>query len=415
MPARRPIVVLTVLLGCAAPAVAAPPLPQLPADGAVVPTLRPAFAWTAGTSGTPVDHYEVYAEVGGSTVRVAEAPAGVLTARATVDLPDDGAYRWFVRLVSASGGVANTPIADRTQVHVATTPSAPALAEVAAVPGEPGARGVSWAGDRVASRWTLLGDSGQVVRSGESPTAAGRAVLDGLGDGAYVVRVVQLNSAGVEGPPAARAFTVDATPPAAPAPVGSGAGGPFAWTGLEPGAIATWRVTAARGTVVAGPADTAGTRVAPGALAPGDYSFEVRQTDAAGNAGPWGTLAFRIPSGSATLTATSRPAWRRHADRLVPAAGARVPTGRPVLRWTRGPRGTTAYNLQVFRVTGDQRLRKVRSAYPAGTRFVLSRRAALAPGACYVWRVWPYRGDTYTDAPLAVSDFCVRSRQGAVR
>ena len=85
MPARRPIVILALTLCAAAPAaaVAAPPLPQLPADGAVVPTLRPAFTWTAGTSGMPVDHYEVYAEVAGAAVRVADAPAGVLTARAT--------------------------------------------------------------------------------------------------------------------------------------------------------------------------------------------------------------------------------------------------------------------------------------------------------------------------------------------
>ena len=67
------------------------------------------------------------------------------------------------------------------------------------------------------------------------------------------------------------------------------------------------------------------------------------------------------------------------------------------------------------RVSAGQRLRKVRSAYPTGTRFVLSRSAALAPGACYVWRVWPFRGDAYTDAPLAVSDFCVRSRPATTR
>ena len=84
------------------------------------------------------------------------------------------------------------------------------------------------------------------------------------------------------------------------------------------------------------------------------------------------------------------------------------------MRWTGGPRGASLYNVQVFEVAGT-RLRKVRSAYPTGTRFVLPRRQALRAGRCYVWRVWPYRGRGYTAAPLAVSDFCVRGPDGAVR
>ena len=399
------------LLAAAVPAVAAPPVPQSPADGAVSPTLRPVFAWTPGTSGVAIDRYELYAEVGGAPLQVAVAPPTATSARATVDLPDDGTVRWFVRLVNANGGTASTPPEQRPSMVVATVPGAPALTEMQAP--APGARSFAWAGDRVGSRWAVLDDGGQPVRSGEAPAASGRTEVDDLGDGAYVFRVAQVNAAGQEGPAAARAFVVDATAPGAPVPALAGRSA-FAWTGMEPGATATWRVATGDGHVVAGPSDTAGDRAEAGALRPGPYVFEVRQTDAAGNAGPWARLPFRAGSAAAATSNRGAAGWRQRAGRLRPAAGVVVATGRPVMRWTGGPRGASLYNVQVFEVAGT-RLRKVRSAYPTGTRFVLPRREALRAGRCYVWRVWPYRGRGYTAAPLAVSDFCVRSPDGAVR
>ncbi len=399
-----------VLLAAAATAVAAPPVPQSPADGAVSPTQRPVFAWAPGTSGVAIDHYEVYAEVGGAPLRVADAPGTATSARAAADLPDDGTYRWFVRLVNANGGTASTPPEQRPSVVVATVPGAPALTELQTP--DPGARAFAWAGDRVGSRWAVLDDAGQPVRSGEAPAASGRTEVGDLGDGAYVFRVSQVNAAGQEGPAAARAFVVDASAPAAPGPALDGRTA-FTWTGMEPGATATWRVVTGDGRVVAGPSDTAGARADAGALRPGPYVFEVRQTDAAGNAGPWARLPFRAGSAAAAASTTGAAGWRARAGLLRPAAGAVARPRRPVLRWTGGPRGASLYNLQVFEVVGT-RLRKVRSAYPTGTRFVLPPRQALRTGRCYVWRVWPYRGHGYTAAPLAVSDFCVRAPDGAV-
>ena len=128
-------------------------------------------------------------------------------------------------------------------------------------------------------------------------------------------------------------------------------------------------------------------------------------------------MPFRA-GGAAAASSAARTVpfggWRRHPGRLRPKAGAVVRTTRPVLRWTRGPRGTSLYNVQVYEVEGS-RLRKVRSAFPTGTRLVLPPHRALRAGRCYAWRVWPYRGSGYTPAPLAVSDFCVRPRRGAVR
>jgi hypothetical protein len=92
-----------------------------------------------------------------------------------------------------------------------------------------------------------------------------------------------------------------------------------------------------------------------------------------------------------------------------------VATQRPVLRWKKGPRGTTLYNVQVFRVTGvgsarasSVRLRKVSSAFPHGRRM---RTRTLAKGACYVWRVWPFKAHRFTKSPLGVSHFCVMRRR----
>lgn len=412
------------LLASAGAALAAPALPQLPADGAVVGSLRPTFSWTEGSSGVPITGYAVLVETPSGVVEVADAPAGTLTATASVDLPDDGRYRWFVRLTNAHGGVASTPVDERTEVQIATPPAAPAV-----VDGPTGATSVSapafsWAGTRTDSRWVVLDDAGAPVASGDSPTPGGRAALTPLPDGAYVFRVAQRNSAGVEGESAARAFSVDTTPPSAPSPAASGGvqahvtTPAFSWRSADPGAVSTWRVLGAGGAVVSGPSDTTLTDVAPNPLPPGAYIFEVRQTDAAGNVGGWGSEPFSILPGAAppksgqSLSTSGTPAamnlLRRNARLLTPAAGARVATTRPALRWRGRPAGTGLYNLQIFRVGARNRLIKVGSAFPSGTRYTLPRGTALTSGACYVWRVWPHRRGGYTASPLGISDFCVR-------
>ncbi len=48
-----------------------------------------------------------------------------------------------------------------------------------------------------------------------------------------------------------------------------------------------------------------------------------------------------------------------------------VPTLAPVLRWTKGPRGTKLYNLQIFRVTqvkkgATPKVTKIYSSFPKG-------------------------------------------------
>jgi predicted phage tail protein len=409
--------------GLACPALAEPALPQLPADGAVVGTLRPTFAWTPGSSGVPIARYEVFVETPVGALKVADAAAGTLTATSSVDLPDDGRYRWFVRLVNALGGVASTPVDARAQVAIATPAAAPTL-----VDGPSGTTGVdapvfAWIGSRSSSHWVVQDDAGAQVQSGDSPTGGGRATLAELPDGAYVFRVAQTSSAGIEGAAVARAFTVDSTPPPAPSPTASGSGQTrttpaFSWRNTDPGAVATWRVRASRGVVVSGPSDTTLTNATPPPLTPGAYVFEVRQTDAAGNVGAWGSEPFSIvpsvavPAIAGARRATGAPAavrlLRRNTRLLRPAAGARIASARPLLRWRGGPARTDLYNLQLFRVDPRGRLIKEGGAFPSSRRYTLPRGSELDPGSCYVWRVWPYRAGGYTTSPLGTSDFCVR-------
>jgi hypothetical protein len=100
-----------------------------------------------------------------------------------------------------------------------------------------------------------------------------------------------------------------------------------------------------------------------------------------------------------------------HVKRLRPRPGKVVPTRRPVLRWTRGPRGTTLYNVQVFRVTrtrtGVTRLKKISSTFPRKRQM---RTRTLAPSGWYVWRVWPYMRHHFAPRALGVSNFRVASR-----
>ena len=116
----------------------------------------------------------------------------------------------------------------------------------------------------------------------------------------------------------------------------------------------------------------------------------------------------RRPGGAAGddggLAALPSSNWRK----LTPRRGAKIRSTRPTLRWAAGPRGTRLYNVQIFQVGKANALKKVRTAFPKKRSFTLSKRAALKKGSCYVWRVWPYRGSSFTSRPLGVSHFCIR-------
>lgn len=177
----------------------------------------------------------------------------------------------------------------------------------------------------------------------------------------------------------------------------------------------------------------------PANLAPGPHTIFVRAVDAADNGtnselrrftiadpaapGAAGSSGAGVVGGAAavggpvnsaappapeeTTTGSGRTVARpptENATRLRPRAGLRLRTLRPVLRWTRTPRGTTLVNVQVFRMRG-RTLTKIHSAFPRSRAYRLPG-GLLRPGGTYVWRVWPYRGRRgFTPKPLGVSWF----------
>jgi hypothetical protein len=422
--AALPVAALA-LGGAAAPALAVPAVPSSPADAAFVDTQRPTFGWTRGTVDAN-DRYEIWVEGVG---KVAELPASVTprTVNAAVDLPDDKRLTWFVRIVhvtagGADGATEDTAAADRRDIRISTPPPAPTITDGPAGPTSSATPSFSWSGTRVSSTWTLTDANGSQLQTASPATASGQATMAALTDGSYVFRVVQRNLEGKTSPQATRPFTVDtvapgilsitanqATPGVTPTPS-------FRWTGLEAGATSAWRVTGSGGVTVEGPTVTPTPAATVGPLPAGSYVFEARQSDAAGNPGPWQSEPFAVlPSPAAPVAASSNGRKLklpvRNPKRLTPRVGARVSSTRPVLRWKGAPSRTRLFNVQVFKVVGKTtRLRKVLTAFPTASRYRIPKKHKLAKGSCYVWRVWPYRGSSFTVNPLGVSHFCVRAK-----
>ncbi|MBJ7457367.1 MAG: hypothetical protein JHC74_15045, partial [Thermoleophilia bacterium] len=154
----------------------------------------------------------------------------------------------------------------------------------------------------------------------------------------------------------------------------------------------------------------------------GTFAFPVRAVDDAGNEtvreGRYEVVAgagtVLSPPVATTPVVVTPPAVTRvsrprtlHARRLLPRAGARVGTRRPLLRW-RAHSSAQLYNVQVFRLRGVKAT-KVLSAFPRSTRFRVPAKK-IAAGDRYVWRVWPYLAKGYPDRPLGLSYFDVRRK-----
>ncbi len=156
---------------------------------------------------------------------------------------------------------------------------------------------------------------------------------------------------------------------------------------------------------------------------PGPASFSVVAVDDAGNqvaglveyevapgpAAPPASPAPAVVVVSPTVTRPIRPKTV-NARRLLPRAGARVQTRRPLLRW-RAHSSARLYNLQLFRLRGAKAT-KVLSAFPRTTRYRVPAKR-IARGDRYVWRVWPYLAGGYPDRPLGLSYFDVRRKPAA--
>ena len=186
----------------------------------------------------------------------------------------------------------------------------------------------------------------------------------------------------------------------------------FAWT-AEEAAVFRWQVMGSTGASLQGPTDTPLPSATIGAVGPGAFSFRVWQIDPAGNVSAPTTDPFSVVG---PVAGTQRPSTRTtlprlNASKLFPRAGTVVKTRTPTLRWKPGAKGTTLYNLQLFKVIRRPPgkasvVRKVFTAFPRKTHIKLPA-AKMTPGSCYVWRIWPYLGKKFTPKPLGISNFCV--------
>jgi len=403
--------------------------PDATAPGALI-AAQPTFSWFPAKDATSgVNHYVVQYQLDdnfpGPWIPIATVPddhrLGEYTASpdALSPLPENTLLDWQIVAFDAAG---NTRASQLRQTTIdPTVPPAPTITGGPSAPTQNTSPTFTWEGTGQSFRWDVVPAGTQnPVRSGSGPNT--ETTIQSLGDGAYTFRLTQVTLAGRESAEAVRSFVVDTTPPEAPAiltrPTFPSLVTPvFTW-GTEPGAYSRWSVLGGGGAIIAGPVDTPVTSAEIPALADGAYSFQVQQIDAAGNVSaatvePFTVIAPLVPDPATGPGGTITLLPRQFARRLQPKAGKIVMSRQPLLRWTRGPRGTKLFNLQIFRVTlvrgrSTPRVVKVLSVFPKGRAYRVPRTKTL-PKTCYVWRVWPYTGREFTPKPLGVSNYCIAS------
>lgn len=343
-------------------------------------------------------------------------------AYASDPLPEFVDLNWRVVVVDNVGNVrepTNTNV--RSFLIDPTVPPAPVITGGPSQPTQNTSPTFTWEGTGVSFSWSVT-EVGRTasVRSGAG--TAKTATAQNLPDGQYIFHVTQYTAANRESEEATRSFVVDTTPPAAPTiltrPSFPSLGDAiFTWA-AEPGAYSRWSVVDGAGNVVVPPTDTPVNQAKLPPLAENAYAFSVQQIDAAGNVSPATVEPFTVvaplvaPSPSANIV-TLLP--KQNARRLQPKAGKTLFSRTPVLRWTRGPKGTKLFNLQIFRVAIGKNARtpkvtKILSVFPRGKAYRVPK-SKTRPKTCYVWRVWPYTGREFTPKPLGVSNYCIASQK----
>jgi hypothetical protein len=338
-------------------------------------------------------------------------------------LPEFQRFEWRVRAFDLAGNVKSTSSLFTTIDP--TTPSPPLITAGPNAPTRDQSPRFTWEGDGPDFEWDLV-TAGSTVPYRSGNGRAREVTLNNLPDGAYTFQLVQITPAGRPSELASRSFVVDTTPPSPPTIIGrptfpSLGDAIFSWS-TEPGAYSRWSVTGRSGNAVVQPTDTPVTQAKLPSLAEDAYTFSVTQVDAAGNESqatvePFTVIAPLVVPAPSNGIITLLP--KQNARRLQPKAGKTVFSRTPVLRWTRGPKGTKLFNLQIFRVTVARNSRtpkvtKILSAFPKGRAYRVPK-GKTRPKTCYVWRVWPYTGREFTPKPLGVSNYCVASQKVLAR
>jgi hypothetical protein len=406
----------------------APTRPSLIGPGSVVGR-QPTFSWSKSTdTGSQMGDYLVqwqreddYDPDDWQTLATIPEASDYTAPPSTWNrgpLPEFVSLVWRVVAVDRAGNqrasLPNTLLIDPT------VPPPPAITGGPSGPTQNTSPTFTWEGTGASFAWSVTAMGSSNALRGGAGTAT-QADVPSLPDGAYVFRVKQFVVANPS-EEAIRSFIVDTVAPSAPTiltrPSFPSLGDAiFTWA-TEPGAYSRWSVVDGSGNVVVPATDTPVTQAKLPALAENAYVFSVQQIDAAGNVSPATVEPFTVvaplvaPSPSTNIV-TLLP--RQNARRLKPKAGKTLFSRTPVLRWSRGPRGTKLFNLQIFRVSIGRnaktpKVKKVLSVFPKGKAYRVPKRLTR-PKTCYVWRVWPYTGREFTPKPLGVSNYCIASQK----
>lgn len=406
----------------------APTAPTL--VGPLEPTgdATPTFQWLASSdgAGSGLDEYKLTVLNGsGATVINQDVNAPATSFTPSSALPN-GAYTWVVNAVDNAGNAT----ASATGGFVIDS-GAPSPPEITDGPGAgTGAHtqdttpSFTIAGPGPGFAWEVVDDDDDTVDAGIL-TAPGTITTSNLSEGAYSLRVVQVSVTGNTSPEAVYVFTVDTTAPKGvnlwgrPVSPGTRPNPVFSWTGPEADINYSWNVTQGD-KVVQGPVVTPGGQANLAPLAAGAYTFTVAPVDLAANSGPATKVPFVIndvpapPKPKVTVKGENKKKSlvirTRNVRKLSPKVGRTLTSRRPLLTWKKTTRDTVLYNLQIFAVKGNK-LVKVYSAFPSGTRFRVPNRR-LGFGQTYVWQVFAYRGPVkgYLAKPIGISWFRTKKK-----
>jgi hypothetical protein len=395
--------------------------PQTPSANARVGA-QPTFRWSSGGDATSgVQRYDVLAGWPGRGEHVV-ASVPHQPGRSSFSSPASGAFpertpiTWRVRTYDIAGN--STTSFSRNFTVDSTVPPAPAITAGPASFTNQNAPTFAWAGTLGTYQWSVSqAGATEPVQQGQG--AATSVTLAPLPDGDYTFQVTQSTASSVPSDEATRTFHVDTVAPPPPAitarpPFPTVVTQPsFTWTSAEEAPFFRWQVVSATGAGLQGPNDTPLTSATIGVVPAGAYTFRLWQIDPAGNVSAPANDPFSVLGTTATAQQPGTRATlpRVNANRLKPRAGTVVKTRTPTLSWTSASKGTTLYNLQLFRVVRrppgrPSVVKKVFTAFPRRTSITLPR-SKVKPSTCYVWRIWPYRGSKFTPKPLGISNFCV--------
>jgi hypothetical protein len=283
------------------------------------PPATPAItAGPTGTTGATAATLEFAGEPGVTfECRLDGAPFAACTSPQTYTGLGDGAHLFELRALDAAGN-ASAPASRSWTVdgRAPTTTITNGPASPTALP----TATLAFTADEPATFECRL--DGGAYAPCTSPTQ-----YTGLADGAHAVDVRATDPSGNTGPPASHGWTVDSTPPPAPAIVSGPAdpttatGASFAFTDGEAGVAFECRLDGGAFAACTSPSSYAG-------LAPGAHTFAVRAVDAAGNASAATTFPWTISppsSGPPSVRSVSSNALNLAASLSIPLPAGTVP------------------------------------------------------------------------------------------